>query len=92
MHCWYSTKRQSLRRWAETVCPAGEPRSGRKLAATGRLQAASSSSHAGLRLEAGRGCPKAYQLLTVSSAWCRLRASSPAMSQCSPTAASYSAQ
>ena len=39
----------------------------RELAATGRLQAASSSSHAGVKLEAGRGCPKAYQLLTVSS-------------------------
>ena len=78
---------------AETVCPADEPRSGRKLAATGRLQAASSSSHAGLRLEAGRGCPKAYQLLTVSSAPSRLINWSPAaVSKCSSTAAIRSAQ
>ena len=47
-------------------CAGNEPELRRGLAATGRLQAATSNSHAGVKLEAGRGCPKAYQLLTVS--------------------------
>ena len=39
----------------------------RSLAAKGKLQAASTSSHTALQAQAGRGCPKAYQLLTGAS-------------------------